>query len=208
MPDAHTLITFSLVALGMALSPGPNMIHLVSRALCQGRRAAMYSLAGVALGFLIWMLATSFGLTALLTQMPELFLLLRYAGAGYLLYLAFAMFRSGNRSPFEMTQLHSLPARQLFTAGLLTNLFNPKIALVYLSLLPQFIDETRGSGLTQSLVLGSAQVLIGTCVNGAIAFSAGGFARRWIMSPRWQTSRKWLMGSVFCGLAVRLVVRK
>ncbi|MGC3981649.1 MAG: LysE family translocator [Steroidobacteraceae bacterium] len=208
MPDSHTWIAFTLVALGMALSPGPNMIHLVSRALCQGRRAAMYSLAGVALGFLIWMLATSFGLTALLTQMPKLFVLLRYVGASYLLYLAFMMLRPGGRSPFQVKQLQSLPARQLFTAGLLTNLFNPKIALVYLSLLPQFIGQTQGSGLTQSLLLGGTQVVMGTCVNGAIALSAGTIAQRWVVSPRWQVRQKWLMSSVFCGLAIRLVVRK
>lgn len=208
MPTLHTLIAFGLVALGMALSPGPNMIHLVSRALFQGRRAAFYSLLGVALGFLIWMLATALGLTAVLSQRPALLQWIRYTGAAYLLYLAFQTLKPGPRSPLQLKRLQPQSRLRLFSAGLLTNLLNPKIALVYMSLLPQFIDDTHGSVLMQAMVLGAVQICIGTGINGVITFSAASLAQRMSAFPRWSFIQRWVMGSIFSGLAVRMVVSK
>src|SRR5437588_4245261 len=147
MPSTSTLIAFALVSFGMVLTPGPNMIYLVSRSISQGRMAGLISLGGVALGFVFYMLCTAFGITALLIAVPYAYDALRIAVALYLVWLAWQVVRPGGRSPFQGKSLPQDSPRKLFMMGLLTNLLNPKIALLYLSLLPQFISADRGSAL-------------------------------------------------------------
>ena len=88
MPTTTNLIAFAFVSLGMVLTPGPNMIYLISRSICQGRMAGLISLGGVALGFVVYMLAAAFGITALLLVVPYAYEALCYGGAAYLLWLA------------------------------------------------------------------------------------------------------------------------
>lgn len=88
MPDYVHILTFGLVALGMVLTPGPNMIYLISRSICQGKRAGLISLGGIALGFVFYMLCAAFGITAFVFAIPYAYDLLRFGGAAYLLYLA------------------------------------------------------------------------------------------------------------------------
>lgn len=160
MPSVSSVLAFALVALGLVLTPGPNMMYLVSRSICQGRRAGWISLGGVGLGFLVYMVAAALGITALLFAVPLAYDALRLTGAAYLLYLAWQSLKPGGRSPFQVRELPVDGPRRLFAMGFLTNLLNPKAAMLYLSLLPQFIDPARGSVLTQSLVLGSLQIAI------------------------------------------------
>src|ERR1700757_739906 len=154
MPPASSLLGFALISFGLALTPGPNMIYLISRSLTQGPTAGIVSLGGVALGFVFYMLCAAFGITALLFAVPYAYDALRFAGAAYLLWLAWQALKPGGRSPFQVKQLKVDGPRNLIAMGLVTNLLNPKIAMLYLALLPQFIDPT-GSVLTQSLALGS-----------------------------------------------------
>src|SRR6202021_3875031 len=146
------------------------------RSLTQGPAAGIVSLGGVALGFVFYMLCAAFGITALLLAVPYAYDALRFAGAAYLLWLAWAALRPGGRSPFEVKALPVDSPRRLFAMGLLTNLLNPKIAMLYLSLLPQFIDLKAGSVLLQSLALGSTQIIVSVTVNAAIAMMAGSIA--------------------------------
>ncbi|MCT8991267.1 LysE family translocator [Chelativorans sp. SCAU2101] len=206
MPDTISLIAFALVALGMVLTPGPNMIYLISRSITQGPKAGFISLAGVATGFVFYMLAAAFGITALLLAVPFAYDVLRLAGAAYLLWLAWQAVRPGGRSPFEVKELPRDRPKKLFLMGLLTNLLNPKIAMVYLSLLPQFVDPSRGSVLTQSIVLGSTQIAISVTVNAAIALAAGGISLFLARNPFWLLVQRWLMGTVLAGLAVRMAM--
>ena len=145
MPDSSNLLTFALVALGMVLTPGPNMIYLVSRSISQGPKAGLISLAGVAVGFIFYVGCAAFGITALLMAVPYAYDALRYAGALYLLYMAWQAVRPGGRSPFQVRELPRSSPRTLFTMGLVTNLLNPKIAVMYVSLLPQFIQPDHGA---------------------------------------------------------------
>jgi len=204
MPNAANILAFGLVSLGMVLTPGPNMIYLISRSLCQGRVAGLISLAGVALGFIFYMLLAAFGITALVFAVPYAYDALRFAGAAYLLYLAWQAVKPGGRSPF---QVHNLPADspgRLFLMGLVTNLLNPKIAMLYLSLLPQFIDPAKGSVLSQSLMLGGTQTVISVSINALIALAAGSIASFLAGRPHWILVQRWLMGTVLGGLALRL----
>ncbi|MDT7677387.1 MAG: hypothetical protein QOD82_5289 [Pseudonocardiales bacterium] len=138
-----------LVALGLVLTPGPNMIYLVSRSITQGRRAGLVSLLGVAVGFLAYLAAATAGLAAIFTAVPAAYAALKIAGALYLLYLAWQALRPGGTPVFAPTSLPPDPARRLFAMGLVTNLLNPKIAVLYVALLPQFIDPARGGGTAE-----------------------------------------------------------
>lgn len=205
MPELSSLITFALIALGMVLTPGPNMVYLISRSISQGRAAGLISLGGVALGFVFYLLCAAFGITAFLVAVPFAHDALRIAGAAYLFYLAWQAVKPGGRSPFEVRELPKDSPRRLFMMGFMTNLLNPKIAIMYLSLLPQFITPGHGSVLTQSLVLGMTQVVISLSVNALIAVAAGSIATLLTRRPSWLSIQRWLMGTVLGGLAVSML---
>lgn len=204
MPNTAHILAFALVALGMVLTPGPNMIYLISRSICQGPRAGLISLGGVALGFLVYMLLAAFGITAVFLAVPYAYDVLRFCGAAYLLYLAWQAIRPGGQSPFQLRALAPDGPRRLFAMGLVTNLLNPKAAVLYLSLLPQFIDPARGHVLGQSLLFGSLQIAVSVTVNAMIALSAGTVASFLAARPGWAMAQRWIMASVLGGLAVRM----
>ena len=207
MPDISSLLAYGLISLGMVLTPGPNMIYLISRSICQGRTAGLISLGGVALGFVVYMVCAALGITALVMAVPFAYDALRLGGALYLVYLAWQAVKPGGRSPFQVRDLPKDSPRKLVTMGLVTNLLNPKVAVMYLSLLPQFINPNgHGSVLVQSLALGSLQIVISVSVNAVIACMAGSIAVFFVTRPGWQVLQRWLMGSVLMGLAVRMAV--
>lgn len=203
------LAGLALIALGMVCTPGPNMIYLLSRSILQGRLAGIISLAGVVLGFLCYMLCTALGLTALLLAVPAAYEAVKLAGAGYLLWLAWASVRPGARSALKPRgDLKPDRPAKLFAMGFLTSLLNPKIAIFYVSLLPQFVDPDRGRVLAQSVVLGATQVAISFTVNLAIVLAAGGIAAWFASRPTWLQVQRWVMGSPLAGFAVRLAFDK
>lgn len=207
MPELSNVLAYGLISLGMVLTPGPNMIYLISRSICQGRAAGLISLGGVALGFVFYMACAALGITALLMAVPYAYDALRLGGALYLLYLAWQAVKPGGRSAFQVQDLPKDSPRKLFMMGFVTNLLNPKIAVMYLSLLPQFISPSdQASVLTQSLVLGFTQILISVSVNALIAIMAGSIAAFFLGRPGWQVVQRWLMGTVLMGLAVRMAV--
>ena len=205
MPETANLIAFALIALGMVLTPGLNMVYLISRSICQGRKAGLISLGGVALGFVFYMLCAALGITAIVMAVPYAYDALRLGGALYLLYLAWQVLKPGGRSPFQVKDLPKDSDSKLFMMGFLTNLLNPKIAVMYLSLLPQFISPEHGSILAQSLVLGSVQIAISVSVNAIIAVTAGSLAVVLASRPSWLVAQRWLMGMVLTGLALRML---
>src|SRR6266446_3126403 len=126
MPHLASLLGFALVSLGLVLTPGPNMIYLISRSITQGRAAGIVSLCGVALGFVFYMLCAAFGVTALLFAVPYAYDALRLAGAAYLLWMAWQAIRPGGRSPFQVEKLAYDSPTKLFAMGFV----NPKIAML------------------------------------------------------------------------------
>lgn len=204
MPHAHTWIAFCLICLGMALTPGPNMLYLVSRAISQGPMAGIVSLVGTAAGFVVYLLCAALGITALLMAAPIAYDVLRFGGALYLGWLAWQAIRPGGAAPFQVRELPRDPPARLMAMGFLTNLLNPKAAMLYLSLLPQFIDPHRGAVLGQSLVLGGSQIVISLTINGLICLAAGSIATFLARRPVWVLVQRWLMASVLGGLAIRM----
>ncbi|WP_117215596.1 LysE family translocator [Allorhizocola rhizosphaerae] len=198
------VLGIALVALGLVLTPGPNMIYLVSRTLSQGRAAGLVSLLGVAAGFLVYLAGTALGLTALFATVPVLYQALKIFGALYLLWLAWQSLRK-NGSVFAPQELAPDPRRRLFAMGMVTSLLNPKIAVLYLSLLPQFIDPARGSVAGQGLILGLVQIAIALSVNFLIVLSAGHISGWLAKRPTWMRIQRWFMATVLGALAVRML---
>ena len=117
MPHIATLLGFALVSLGMVLTPGPNMIYLISRSITQGPAAGIVSLGGVALGFVFYMLCAAFGITALLFAVPYAYDALRFAGAAYLLWLAWQAIKPNGRSPFQVNKARGRRPAQIARDG-------------------------------------------------------------------------------------------
>jgi threonine/homoserine/homoserine lactone efflux protein len=204
MPATSSLLGFALISLGLALTPGPNTIYLISRSITQGSAAGIVSLGGVTLGYVFYMLCAAFGITALLFAVPYAYDALRFAGAAYLLWMAWQAIKPGGCSPFHVKKLAVDSPRKLFAMGFVTNLLNPKIAMLYLALLPQFIDPAVGSVLWQSVVLGAIHIAISVSMNATIALAAGSIAQFLAQRPAWMLLQRYLMGTVLAGLAVRM----
>ncbi|MFI7276308.1 LysE family translocator [Streptomyces sp. NPDC049879] len=204
MISQHGATGVAMVALGMVLTPGPNMVYLVSRSITQGRRAGVVSLGGVAVGFLCYLLAANLGLSAVLVAVPELYTAVKLAGAAYLLWLAWQAVRPGGSSPFAPRDLPVDSSRRLFTMGLMTNLLNPKIAVMYLSLIPQFIDPEAGNVLLQGFALGGVQIAVAVSVNFCIVLAAGTIAVFLVRHPAWLRVQRYVMGTALGVLAVKL----
>ncbi len=145
------------------------------------------------------------GSGAALNQLvPMLYLTIKIAGAAYLLYLAWRALRPGGESAFAPRQLPNDRPRRLFVMGAVTNLLNPKIAVLYMSLLPQFVDPHRGHIAEQTLILGLVQITVALTVNCMIVLSAAKVARFLGNRPAWLRAQRYLMGTVLAGLAVRI----
>jgi threonine/homoserine/homoserine lactone efflux protein len=204
----NDLLLFGLAALIMVLSPGPNMIYLISRSLSQGKKAGIISLFGVMSGFLFHILMVSFGLTAIFFAIPYAFVTVKFLGVGYLLYLAYKSIKSDNRIFDANRNLKSDKPTKLFNIGLMTNVLNPKMAVFYLSFFPQFIKAENGSILSQSFQLGIIQITISFTINLLIVISAAKMATWFSKKPIWLRIQKWFMASVLTGLAVKMALTK
>jgi threonine/homoserine/homoserine lactone efflux protein len=209
MIPINDLLLFALAAFVLVISPGPNMVYLISRTLTQGKRAGLISLSGVVCGFLFHIVMVSFGLSALLFAVPFTYWVLKTLGTVYLLYLAYQAIKPGSTNIFEVKKgLRYDQPQKLFTIGFLTNVLNPKVAVFYLSLFPQFIKPEYGSVLIQSLELGFTQVLISASINSVIVLSAAQAASFFKQNPTWQKIQKWFMAGVLAGMAVKMAFSK
>lgn len=182
------------------------MIYLVSRSITQGRRAGLISLCGVAVGFMVYLVATNLGLSVVFTEVPQVYIAVKLAGAVYLAWLAWKALKPGGISVFTPEKVSNDSPWRLFTMGLTTNLLNPKIAIMYVSLIPQFIDLKAGHPLVQGLLLGGLQIVVSVLVNLAIVLAAGTISVFLSRRPSWLRVQRYLMGTVLGALALTMVV--
>jgi threonine/homoserine/homoserine lactone efflux protein len=201
--SGEKLALFAVAVALLALTPGPVWIYLISRTLAQGRRAGYFSLIGVMAGVLVHLLAAAVGLSALLLAVPWAFDAVKLAGAAYLLWLAWSTVRGAGFS-FTPQPLPPVPDRVLFRQAMLASVVNPKVAVFYLSLFPQFVDPAAGSVLVQSLALGIVHVGVSTLIDGALVTVAGLLAAWFARRPGWLKAQRWFLGGAFGVLAVWL----
>ncbi len=209
MIPIQELLIFILAALILVITPGPNMIYLISRSITQGRKAGLISLAGIISGFLFHVTMVSVGLTAVLLTIPFAYTTLKMLGVAYLLYLAFQAVNPKNQGFFEARKdLKEDKPKKLFSMGFLTSVLNPKIAVFYLSFFPQFIKPEFGSVFIQSLQLGVTQMMVSFSVNFLIVLSAAKISVWFGENPFWVKIQKWFMASILTGLAFRMALDK
>jgi threonine/homoserine/homoserine lactone efflux protein len=211
MPGLDNYLLFVAASVLLVLTPGPNLLYLISRTLGQGRNAGIVSLAGTASGFVVHILAAALGLSAVLLAVPVAYDALRWAGAAYLLWLAWDAVRPAPDAAgglYAPSRLAAASPRKLYRMGVLTSILNPKVALFYLALFPQFVEPSRGSVLAQSLVLGATQILIAVVGDLAFILSAAAVARWLATRPAWTRVQRWVQGSVFAGIAVKLALEE
>jgi len=204
MLDLSTLALFATACLVLTATPGPDMLLIASRSISQGRASGFATLAGIQVGTYCHALAAALGLSQLFLAVPIAYDVVRYAGAAYLLYLAWKTFRSTGTalSPTKGLPRHSIAT--VFRQGLLTNVLNPKMALFVLALFPQFVRPADGAVALQIMALATVLNLIGLVVNGIVIVSVSRLGRMFSGHGRLRRLPQLLLGTVFAGLAVRL----
>lgn len=188
---------FILASLVLAVTPGPGVIYLVTRTLSGGRKVGLASIGGIALGDLGNAVAASVGLAAVLGACAAAFVAIKLAGAGYLVFL-------GLRTLCSPKPVHAAaPIRPLrpFRDGFWVALLNPKTALFFVALMPQFIDPHRSS-LGQSLLLGGVFVAIAMCTDTLYVLAASALAPAFAQRSRWLPYGKYVSAATFIGLGV------
>ena len=176
------------------------------RAASSGQGLRLCNSAGIQVGTYCHALAAALGLSQLFLVVPIAYDVVRYAGAAYLLYLAWQSFRSTGTALAPTAGLRRYPIGSVFRQGLLTNLLNPKMALFVLALFPQFVDPGAGSVAVQIMLLATVLNLIGIVVNGAVIMTASRLGRLFSGRNRLRRWPQLLLGTVFAGLAVRLAL--
>jgi threonine/homoserine/homoserine lactone efflux protein len=206
MPSLDNFLLFLVASVLLVLTPGPNLLYLISRTLCQGRAAGLISLAGTTTGFVVHILAASLGLSAVFVAVPVAYDALRWAGAAYLVYLAWDAVRPGSGGVFAPRTLPAASPSRLYRMGLLTSILNPKVALFYLALFPQFVEPARGSVFVQSLVLGATQIVVAVIGDTLFVLAAAAVARWLARRPLWSAAQRWVLSGVFVAIAAKLAL--
>jgi threonine/homoserine/homoserine lactone efflux protein len=215
MPATASLILFLPAALVMAVTPGPATLLVLSRASAHGRRAGLWTAAGLLTGTMGLVVLAAFGLTGVLREAPLAFELIKSAGAAYLIYLGLRILvgARGRRAATAAMAAGALsrdsqPGAAFYRAGVVTELFNPKAALFYASVLPQFVDVRRHDVPLQMITLGAVFIVFGALSLGLIAIFAGSLQTRLRRNASWQAVTRWLSGAVLIALGVRLAVSR
>jgi threonine/homoserine/homoserine lactone efflux protein len=202
-PDSGTLWVFALTAMALLIVPGPVVLYVVVQGAEQGRRVALASVAGVHLGTLVHVAAATIGLSALIVASALAFNVVKYAGAAYLIYIGVRKLLGRDERQEVDRPRESL--RRAFMRGAVVNVLNPKTALFFLALLPQFVDPDRGGVWSQALVLGLVFVALGLVSDSLYAIAAGAVGD---LLRRRRRALRYGSGVVFIGLGTLAALAK
>ena len=194
------MIAFAIASLALLVIPGPAVLYVINRSISDGRSTALAAVAGLEIGNFMHVVAATLGLSAVIAASATAFGVVKWIGAGYLIYTGI---RTLSRKPAAFNEEQkTLTRRKSFTQGIVVNTFNPKVALFFLSFLPQFIDTEKGSTALQSLVLGSIFVLLGLCSDGLYAILASALRGPLLRGKSLPIVQRYVAGSVFVLLGV------
>lgn len=206
---------FLLATLALNITPGPDMLYVIAQSVNQGRKAGVMSALGIGGGTLVHMAALALGLSTLLLSVPVAYDAVKYVGAAYLAYLGVRTLvsrRSTLGEDADVVEAEGAVVKKrpveygaIFRQGVITNVLNPKVALFFIAFIPQFVDPALGPVGWQVLLLGLIFNISGTLVNSGVALIAGTLGDKLKTSNRVGTIQKWFTGTVFLGLAARLV---
>jgi threonine/homoserine/homoserine lactone efflux protein len=200
MPPLHLLSEFALASIVLLVIPGPAVIYILNRSVVDGRRVGLAAVCGLEIGNFMHVIAATAGLSAVLATSATAFTFVKWLGAGYLIYVGI---HTLIRKPTELNaSIAPTSLRRSFVQGVVVNTLNPKVALFFLSFLPQFIDTSRGSPALQSLIFGTIFVLLGFLSDGAYAIVASGLRDALLRGRTLPFIRRYISGIVFIALGV------
>lgn len=206
MPDISVIIQFSMAVVILAITPGPDMTLFVGRTLSEGRSAGFACMFGATTGIFMHTIMVTAGLSALVLASPQAFLVLKVAGAAYLVWLAIQAIRHGSAFSPQITAGPRRPLMKSWLTGIGINLLNPKIILFYMTFLPQFVSAEDPDAPGKMLFLGILSILISVPITTPMILAAGRFAVMMENSPRITRAIDWLFAGVFSAFAVRILL--
>jgi threonine/homoserine/homoserine lactone efflux protein len=205
MLNLKTFLTYFSAALLLAIVPGPGMLYVLTRSLHGGRREGVLSSFGTAVGGSVHVVAAAFGLSASLAASSLAFIVVKYAGAAYLIYLGVKMLLE-RLEPDLHADIRT--RGNPFTQGVITEMLNPKTALFFLSFIPQFVEPSQGNVTLQFMLLGGISVILNTSADLIVTFFAGPIGERLRSSEHWQRRQRVATGSAMIGLGVYVAVKR
>lgn len=205
MIETTKFALFITVSWALIIAPGPDMLYVITRGMTYGRGAGMLSAIGVICGILVHTTAAALGLTLIFQTSATAFLIVKYLGALYLIYLGIKSWR--DKSDFHLQRSFStVSSRQLFWQGVLSNVLNPKIAIFFLAFLPQFVDKGSGQMTLQLIVLGLTFAFFGLCFLLVVAYSSGTIGTYLTRRPQYAQFAQRVSGGILIGMGLRLAL--
>lgn len=207
---------FILAAILLNLTPGTDSMYIITRSVSQGQTAGFYSVLGITSGALVHTLLAALGLSVLLANSPTAFMIVKYIGASYLCYLGFKMLTSKNSNSIanslskdqHMASQKDVDGWQIYKQGVLTNVFNPKVALFFLAFFPQFIDASYAYSMVSFIILGLTFAVTGFIWCSCLALLASKFSENLRKNPSIEAVLNKISGVVFIGLGIKLLTDK
>lgn len=204
MLSIETLSAFFLASALLAIAPGPDNVFVLTQSALHGKLSGLVVVFGLCTGLLVHTAAVAFGVAVIFQASALAFTLLKVVGAGYLIYLAWQIFRASPEQ-IRMQNDRQKSLASLYRRGIIMNITNPKVSIFFLAFLPQFADPGRGSISLQMIVLGGTFIIATILVFSSIAL-LGGVLGNWLnRSEAAQRILNWTAGTVFVGLALKLV---
>jgi len=199
-----SLALYVVASLALILTPGQDMMYVMSRALAQGRLAGLYSAVGVIIGILVHTVLAALGVGAILAASEGLFVALKLAGAAYLVYLGVKLLLTREGAALTNGATQRFSAASLVGQGILSNVSNPKIVVFFFAFLPQFVDPKSANPTADLIFLGVLYAAMGLVVKAGVGLAAGSFSERLLRQPRAMVWINRVSGTILVGLGLRL----
>jgi threonine/homoserine/homoserine lactone efflux protein len=200
VPDIGSIVTFGIASVALLVIPGPAVIYILNRSVSDGREVGLAAVAGLELGNFMHVIAASAGLSAVLATSATAFNAVKWLGAGYLVFVGLRTLIT--KTAAMSGDSSSVTLKRSFTQGVVVNTLNPKVALFFLSYLPQFIDADKGAAWSQALILGSTFVVLGCITDGMYALTASALRNKLLTGRTLPFVQRYVAGTVFVALGV------
>ncbi|KJE26667.1 lysE type translocator family protein [Geobacillus kaustophilus] len=201
--EIGTIFSFLGVAVLLTLAPGPDILFVIAQSLSQGKQAGIATALGLCTGLLVHISAAVLGVSAVIYQSALAFVIVKYAGAAYLLYLAWQAFREKD-SGLSFGRQKPMAYALLYKKGIVMNVLNPKVSLFFLALLPQFVNETAGHAPRQMLLLGAVFLVQALIVFTFVSIGAEKLRHLLLSNKRISKQINWLKGALFALIAIQI----
>lgn len=203
--EMSNLFSFICISMLLSISPGPDILYVLTQSVTQGKKAGIITSLGLCTGLIVHTTAAAFGVSTIFEQSMTAFRLLKYAGAIYLLVLSWKAFREKETLLLGI-QENKKATLALYRQGIYMNLLNPKVSLFFLAFLPQFVDSTAGNIPGQMIVLGILFMLQTIIIFFTVAISAGVLSSKLLSRPNIEKYIKYLKTSAFALIGIKLAL--